>query len=245
MKTIRILVEGTRDVALLASVFKVCGLNLSDVRALTKDKESTKQRPWYEYEFKLNGLVGEYEGEKEGVRYRLEVYITGGYSKFNDLLSLYEDKDSNGVIPAVVYDADRSADDENHGGNTARRTLLQKQYDGYSFLRKPSEELSIFLFPNNRDDGTVETLLEMITAKGSRKAMTVCWRIYEWLLSAFHYFKPTAKSKINEYTSATIGPEVWEYQGQNKALFSHEIWDWSSQEILPLCEFIKGLVKKV
>ena len=245
MKTIKILVEGTRDVALLASIFKVCNLNLSDMRALKKDKDSKKQRPWYEYEFKLDGLVGEYEGENEGARQRLEVYITGGYSKFNDLLSVYEDKDGNGVIPAVVYDADSSADDENHGGNTARRTLLQEQYDGHVFQRKPNDELSIFLFPNNRDDGNIETLLEMISAKGSRKAMTVCWRIYEWLLSMFHYFKPTAKSKINEYTSATIGPEVWEYQGQNKALFSQVIWDWRSRDILPLCEFIKELVNKV
>lgn len=245
MKTIRILVEGTRDVALLASVFKTCKLNLSDVRRNKKDKKSGKERPWHEYEFKLEGLSGEYEGEKNGVKYKLDVYITGGYANFKNLLNVFEDKEGDGIVPAVVYDADNSWDVENSGGNTARRELLQKQYDTYSFQRKPSEVLSIFLFPNNSDDGTVETLLERIVAKEKRTAMTICWRVYEWLIWLFRYFKPTSKSKINEYASATVGADVWEYQGHNKALFNHQIWNWKSSEIQPLYSFIEGLIGKV
>ena len=245
MRTIKILVEGTRDVALLASLFQVCKLNLSDVRKPKKDKPSGAMRPWYEHEFNSEGLVGEYEGEKNDVKYHLEIYITGGYTNFKNLLGVFEDKNGDGIIPAVVYDADSSLDVDYSGGNVARRALLQKQYDGYSFQRKPTEDLSIFLFPNNKDDGTVETLLERIAAKKKRKAITICWRGYECLLQLFRFFRPTAKSKISEYASATIGHEVWEYQGQNKALFDRAIWNWHSQEIQPLCEFIKELIGKV
>ncbi len=113
------------------------------------------------------------------------------------------------------------------------------------FKKKPIENLSIYLFPNNRDDGTVETLLERIAAKGKRKALTICWRGYEKLLDIFRFFAPSQKSKISEYASATLGADVWEYQGQNKALFNRTIWNWHSQEIQPLCEFINELVKKV
>ena len=245
MKTVKILVEGTRDAALLASVFQICELSLSDVRAKKKDKASRTLRAWYDYEFKTEGLVGEYEGKKNSELYRLEVYISGGYTQFENLLNVFEDKDGNGVIPAVVYDADSSLDTKNSGGNTARRHLLKKQYDSYSFQRKPTEDLSIFLFPNNKDDGTVETLLERISAKKKRKAITICWMGYEYLLRLFHFFKPTEKSKINEYASATIGPDVWDYQGQNKALFNRTIWNWHSQEIQPLFGFIENLISKV
>ncbi len=147
MKTIKILVEGTRDVALLASLFQVCKLNLSDVRKPKKDKQSKTIRPWYQYEFDNNGLVGEYEGTKDGERYKIEVLITGGYTNFDKLLNVFEDKDGCGIIPAVVFDADSSTDINNSGGSIARRKLLQKQYDTYSFQKKTYRESFYLSFP--------------------------------------------------------------------------------------------------
>ena len=74
--------------------------------------------------------------------------------------------------------------------------------------RKKTElgiEFDLFLFPNNNDDGTLETMLESCTSKQHAVIME-CWNSFERCVTGKgHYTIPANKSKIYVYLECLHG----------------------------------------
>jgi len=111
-----------------------------------------------------------------------------------------ETTDDDGVN-IVIFDSDYPA---NGGGYTARLLELNqlKQQEGIEFEQ--------FLFPNNQDDGDLETFLENVINPNNSNIFN-CWSNYENCVSQLtnphtqgSYTLPAKKSKIYTYLETLL-----------------------------------------
>jgi hypothetical protein len=151
----------------------------------------------------------------------------------------------------IVFDADRPDNDrpDDDGGFEKRLAAIQKKIGELAKVAKVAKvgtDIPIFLFPNNRDDGDFETLLEKMVREEHRDIVQ-CWQNYVDCITSKSYIDgnaskkynpPTQKSKVHEYAAA-IDSDVWKKQeGFNKTFAKDSVWNWNSPALSPLKEFL-------
>lgn len=136
----------------------------------------------------------------------------------------------------VIFDADSP---DNNGGFAVRK----KQIEDYKLALD-----DIFLFPNNKDDGELETLLENIINERN-KPVFECWDKYEFCLKECASTKigktltiPAKKSKIYGYLEALLGHTKREKElvkDPNRNYREVEHWNLDADYLKPLKSFIQ------
>jgi len=132
----------------------------------------------------------------------------------------------------IIFDADS---ERNGGGYEKRRKQIEEQ------LQKMGVEASLFLFPNNHDDGDFETLLEHIARKDKHKAFFDCFSDYEKCLGN-DYHHPNQKAKMFAYINGmkSLSGMKRRNLGIGEWLFDNpEYWDLDSDYLIPLKQFLK------
>ena len=139
-----------------------------------------------------------------------------------------------GGVNLVIFDADSDIE-------TRRQELidLKKQYD---------LDFEIFLFPNDKDPGAIEELLEKIINPANQCVLD-CWKNYENELSQqiIEWKKPkqpttpSSKSKIYAYLEALVGnthSEKKRIKDPNRDFCNKNFWNLETLYIKPLRDFL-------
>lgn len=104
-----------------------------------------------------------------------------------------------------------------------------------------------FLYPNNQDDGDVETLMESAARRDLHTVFFDCFEDYEKCVSGTKdesgnpiYNVPDLKSKLNTYMRAQKLPRKYRDRfGSGDWLFDNaDYWDLNVATLLPLREFL-------
>jgi hypothetical protein len=148
--------------------------------------------------------------------------------------------DGDSVI--VIFDADTN---ENAGGFAVR----QKQIKDYEL----SLDDDIFLFPDNKNDGALEDLLENIINTRNQSIFD-CWGKYEACLQVCASKKigrplttPAKKSKIYSYLEVLLGTtdeEKKKIKDPNRDYTETDHWDLDSACLEPLKCFLFEKIKQ-
>lgn len=135
------------------------------------------------------------ELSKEGLKSLL--IICGGYNGINSQADEFRQTNvgqkREGGKNIVIFDADFSERAEHHGFKEKTAYLEQKK-------NELNIEFETFLFPNNANDGTIETLLETCINPAHLGIMD-CWNGFEVCVRSLseRYTIPAGKSKIYVY----------------------------------------------
>ena len=146
-----------------------------------------------------------------------------------------------GVTPLIIFDADASAEDT--------RGEISNELAAIDI---PSNQYSLFLFPNNQDAGDLETLLEHIIPPKNQPIFR-CWEQYEECLrhNATPLVRPTPlpplttparKTKIYGYLEALLGTSKAEKKKIKEASREYrnaEHWDLNANYLNPLKLFLQ------
>lgn len=155
---------------------------------------------------------------------------TGYKTKEGELKpSIKENAIDNSKLTIIILDADQAF----------QARLDEVQNDFKRFLVVPE----IFLFPNHKSAGTLETLLSEIVV---HKKIIDCFSKYENCIDSFE--KPVEKSKIFAYLDALL-PEA-NKKGNKNDLIKEENrdytntnhWNLNHEFLMPLKEFLRKLV---
>jgi hypothetical protein len=128
-------------------------------------------------------------------------WTTLGSSKGDTFRKKMEENTQQDIINLTVFDADSQ---KNGGGVTARKNDIEEWKQKYHL------NFELFLFPNNRDDGALEDLLEQII-NPQNSPVFECWQQLEGCLrSKTGCTKnpltiPAKKSKIYAYLEVLHG----------------------------------------
>ena len=178
---------------------------------------------------------------------KYEIVPTSGYTNLmNPKMPYLENLRSNsdaGGINIVIFDADT---DKNGGGFEKRRNELIKRRD------ELGRHFHLFLWPNNKDDGDVEVLIESIARKDLYPEFFECFSKYEHCMSKrkkengdTFYTMPNRKGKLYTYFNALpisntkkkqFGKGNWQWQNK-------DIWDFESSTLEPIKVFLKEHIK--
>jgi len=156
----------------------------------------------------------------------------GGYTGIDELPETFQaNKDGRNLL---FLDADYTT---TNGGfeRRLRETIAKKVELNIDF--------ELFLFPNHRDDGDLEVLLERIINPAHQDIFD-CWADYEGCLSARArgYTVPGRKTKIYGYMEALHGTSKSQKEKakeQNRDYFNTAHWDLNNQALAPLVEFLR------
>ncbi len=129
----------------------------------------------------------------------------------------------------IVFDADSP---ENLGGYEQRKTDLESQ------LKALNITAELFLWPNDKEDGDFETLLESIARKDLHKKFFDCFSDYEACLGK-EYQKPNRKGKLHTYvTSMKISNRQRRTIGSGDWLFEDDtLWNLKSPFLIRIKDF--------
>lgn len=155
-------------------------------------------------------------------------------SNLNQILQAIEDGD--GVI--VLLDADTKAKGY---GFAARKKEVDDKMTAIGIC------FPLFLYPNNEDDGDIETLMEQLARKDIHQIWWDCFEDYEKCIGSAkdengdtYYNLPNRKAKLHTYiNSQQLKSKERSKLGSGNWLFdNNNYWDISRQEIQPLIEFL-------
>jgi len=189
-----------------------------------------------EYNF-LKLLIEQCTGKKEKDDY---VLITvGGKDNLEKNKSKFSDHTGDEEKNLVIFDADTP---ENNGGFEQRKKDLTDK------LRSMNIQFELFLFPNNKDDGMFEHLLERII-NPKHKRILDCFRMYERCLEQYKndagicmYQTPDEKARIYAYISAFKRSNSENERMKNNGFWNFsnpEYWDLQTQYLNPLIDFLQ------
>ncbi|MEK7434756.1 MAG: DUF3226 domain-containing protein [Cyanobacteriota bacterium] len=166
---------------------------------------------------------------------------TGGWTKIDLIVQQFiETIDSNGKN-LIIFDSDSVS---NNGGFTKRKNELEQKKE---FL---SIDFELFLFPNNKDDGDYEFLLENIINQ-NHSVIFQCFNNYETCLKAHKddegkniYNLPIRKSKIFAYIDAfNFSRKQKEEIKKGNLLFDDSAyWDLNCQYLIDLKKFLEKYI---
>lgn len=134
----------------------------------------------------------------------------------------------------LIFDADQDPE--------SRKNEIEKWKNKYSI------DFELFLFPNNKAAGAVETLLEMII-NPENQCVINCWHDYEEQLKLQTIpwknpstpTSPSEKSKIYGYLEALVGTtkaEKEKIKDKNRNFTIQNYWNLDSEGIAPLKNFL-------
>jgi hypothetical protein len=139
----------------------------------------------------------------------------------------------DGGMNIVILDAD---DDSNNGGFKKRRNEIEE-------LKARLEiKFDLFLFPNDKEDGDLESLLSTIINKSNAPIMD-CWNSFEECISSVGkgYTIPARKTKIYAYLEVLLGRTKKDKEmikDKSRDFLNKDHWDLESENLLPLINFL-------
>ncbi len=132
----------------------------------------------------------------------------------------------------IIFDADT---EKNKGGFIKRKAEIEAK------LLELGVHALIFLFPNNSEDGDVESLLERLMQTNTHKRFFDCYHDYEACLG-LEYRAPNLKGKLHTYISAQKDLTTKQIRnlGSGQWLFDDiRFWDLDNEALNPLKEFLE------
>ena len=145
----------------------------------------------------------------------------------------------NGGINLVIFDADTDTE-------TRRSEILKWKQDN-------SLDFELFLFPNDKDTGALEDLLEQII-NSKNSSIFACWNDYEVCLRGSKIegrteplTTPAKKTKIYGYLEALLGKtrkEKDQIKEANRNYLNADHWNLSSDALNPLKDFLDKYLKR-
>ena len=169
---------------------------------------------------------------------------TGGWDKIKSQKNegelirnkLIENADGKNLI---IFDADNDY--------KTRKIEIEKWRDVYKL------DFELFLFPNDKDNGELEDLLEKII-KPENKPIFDCWVEYEKCLGTFSAKRtqpltiPAKKSKIYSYVETLVGSsnsEKEKIKDRNRDFSNEEHWALNSNDLCPIKMFLDRYLKGI
>ncbi len=228
MKTVNLIVEGTKDVYFMHEFV------LQRFPIFSRSNNTIPSN-------RLKGNAISLHSSDDAIAIR--VNGLKGFSDIANLMNLTRPSpDTEGSFGyGIIFDADY-AGDGNHGGFTDRLAYLLDLMKIPADSRKSVSE-SIFLLPNNKDDGDLETLMERMVAQssGHDTFLKVCWKNFSDCVRYRGFNPTTQKSKMNEYAAAFFAG-TWDDNGINRSIAEPSLWDWNSHSLDNLFRFIEQLI---
>lgn len=168
------------------------------------------------------------------------IQSSGGWTKIKSLeQTIIKEREANNNV-LIIFDADTV---DNNGGFASRK----KAIEGYNLQLN-----DIFLFPDNKDDGALEDLLENIINQ-TNKPIFDCWDGFENCLKECASEKikkkltiPAKKSKIYVYLEALLGKtkeEKERVKDPNRDYKETEHWNLDAEYLKPLKAFLERYLK--
>lgn len=142
--------------------------------------------------------------------------------------SIIERELDRGTRVLVVFDADMNYE--------KRKSEIEELVQNRTGKNSENPNLDFFLFPNNKESGNLEDLLEKII-KLEHKGIFNCFEAYKKCLgkknrSDRSYVRPNKKAKIYAYKEALGAME------KGKDHFSPEYWEFENSSLDPLKNFL-------
>lgn len=173
--------------------------------------------------------------ESKNKESRIIIKAIGGYTRLeNEQQNIQQFVDQEYKI-LVIQDTDDVSKD--HGGYDERVKYLN------DIKNKLSVEFETFLFPNNKDDGDLETLLLQIVNKSKYDPTHQC---YTNFISSEESLQLGHTDELKESKSAIFN-YFRAYNGQEKAkeinrAYELTHWEFDSSNIKSLHDFLKDVV---
>ena len=161
------------------------------------------------------------------------------FSKKTSNIQTIQKAQAEGTKVIVIADADTI---EKGWGYEERKKQIEEG------MQQNSVSFDYFIYPNNRDEGDVETLMEEIARKDLHKTFFDCFEKYEMCISGENdengkqkYNTPNLKGKLHTYiTAQKLSNKKKSKLGKGNWLFDDkEFWDLDSEVLNPLKEFLK------
>ncbi len=185
----------------------------------------------------FNALVKHYYS-KALVDKDYHVIYANGKDNLPYLVPTFRSNTEAGILNVLIFDADFP---ETGGGYATRRKELQDKQSELGII------FGLFLYPNNHDDGDVETLMEGIACKDKHRRFFCCFNKYEECISQEKdnegqqkYLIPNRKGKLHTYiNSMRLNNKQKRNLGKGDWLFENpEYWDLESDVVRPLISFL-------
>lgn len=184
-----------------------------------------------EYRF-IEAILADLHIDKKAYK----ITTVGGKDNLKNISVAFKECDKN----IIVFDADRK---ENKGGFSLRKNELTK------ILNSMKVQAELFLFPNNKDDGMFETLLEQII-NPKHKRILKCFTGYENCMEQYKdtdgnliYQTPDQKAKMYAYISAFKNSETEAMKNRGDWHFENkEYWNLDSPALTPLKDFLRTTI---
>jgi len=106
---------------------------------------------------------------------------------------------------------------------------------------KHNLDFELFLFPNNKDNGNLETLLLKLAVQEHQEILK-CFDNFGRCLTELNknYFVPKEKDKVFAYMDAILGPKKREKIQPSKRDYANKlIWDLENPYLNPLKKFLE------
>jgi hypothetical protein len=138
----------------------------------------------------------------------------------------------------VIQDADNPLKDPDTGGTKKRMVFLE------SIKKEFNIEFETFLFPNNKDNGDLETLLLQIVNKEKFKKSFDCYKKYADCVKFFSEEKHSNelledKYKVYNYFRTYHGMENAKEENRE---YKSEYWDFSNDAIMIFLNFLERVI---
>lgn len=160
-----------------------------------------------------------------------EVICVGGKDNLKKVFNKMVETVMDGGQNLVIFDADEI---NNGGGFEKRKEQME------ALLSGAGVNADLFLWPNNRDDGDFETLIEKLIRVDLHRQFMDCFHDYEVCLGD-NYLTPNRKGKLHTFVSAQKGLSKKQRDGLGSGEWMFDnpgLWNLDSCELAPLKDFL-------
>jgi hypothetical protein len=191
---------------------------------IESDKETTNEGHFVRHMAKLV-----YAGDSK----EIEIVGTGGYTNLDQFAVQMQRNTDNGIKNLVIFDADFPKE----GGFEKRKAEL------LSVKAEKGVDFELFLFPNNKDDGTFEHLLEHLATE-EHKGLLECFEGYESCIRGRNnpkYISPDQKAKMYAYVSTQTDPnDIKMFKKGDWRFNQTDLWNLDVDYLTPLKDFLSS-----
>ena len=183
----------------------------------------------------------------------VEILTNGGSSKEDVLTGLLRDESglARQFSACIVFDADfpqrgSRAATGNGGFAKASATFAgiaaKNVGSAPGLLRHPAD---VFLFPNNREDGMIETLLRRMAIDKAAVYFDECWPMFmEKIRFCEAKRSLSLKTELLDYVEVR-GRKIGERKCFLQNLTNDDLWDYSSPALEPLVSFLDNFIRRL
>lgn len=168
-----------------------------------------------------------------------KIVYADGKDNLKKLSPILQSNKEEGIRNVLIFDADSPS---NGGGYERRKNELldAREQMGLDF--------DLFLYPNDRQDGDVEVLMESVAQRDRHSRFFSCFEKYEECISLdkdrngdAKYLTPNRKGKLHTYISSMkLSSKQRRSIGKGDWLFDNtDYWNLESGALAPLVSFLK------